>query len=282
MNEASDPSFSLGLFYLIDYRAMEGWIKIHRKLIDWEWYTDSKMVHLLFHLITKANHKDAKWRGVSIRRGQLITGLDKLKTQTGISTQSLRTCLDRLISTGEVTSKSTNKYRVITIVNYDSYQLNDSANKQATSKLTSNQQSTNNQLTANKKEKKKKNEKNEKNEKNNKEYTPKVFGGDIHSVYDSIVSMFPESTQPKTQNQIDNWKNEIRKLIEIDKIDEYSIIHIVKTVREDSFWSKNFLTIMKLRQKDKDGITYVVKFTEQFKQRKDEGITEAEYRDFIG
>ena len=137
---------------------MEGWIKLHRKLVDWEWYHDSKMVHLLFHLIAKANHRDGKWKGIDIKRGQLITGLDVLKQQTGISTQSLRTCLERLKSTGEITNKSTNKYRVITILKYDSYQINENTNNQNNKQLTNKQQTTNKQLTANK------NDKNEKKE----------------------------------------------------------------------------------------------------------------------
>jgi hypothetical protein len=137
---------------------MEGWIKLHRKLVDWEWYHDSKMVHLLFHLIAIANHKEGKWKGIEIKRGQLITGLDVLKQQTGISTQSLRTCLERLKSTGEITNKSTNKYRVITILKYDSYQINENTNKQTNKQLTNKQQTTNKQLTANKNVKKDNNE----------------------------------------------------------------------------------------------------------------------------
>ena len=140
---------------------MEGWIKLHRKLVDWEWYHDSKMVHLLFHLIAKANHKDGKWRGIDIKRGQLITGRDVLKSETGISTQSIRTCLERLKSTSEITIKTTSKYSLITILKYDSYQVNENTNQQTNQQLTNNQPTTNQQLTTNKNVKKEKNEKKE-------------------------------------------------------------------------------------------------------------------------
>lgn len=138
-----------------------GFIKLWRKITEWEWYQDSKTFHLFCHLLISANHEDEKWKGQEIRRGQLITGLKSLKQQTGISAQSLRTCLERLKSTGEITSKSTNRFRIITLLNYEIYQGNsDSSTSKLTSKLTNNQQTTNKQLTSNK------NDKNDKNDKN--------------------------------------------------------------------------------------------------------------------
>jgi biotin operon repressor len=140
----------------------QGWIKLHRKLETWEWYNDSHMVHLFLHFMMLANHEPCKWHGEVIARGQFITGLDSLSTTTGISKQTIRTCIERLKSTGEITNKSTNKYRIITIVKYDEYQQDD---RKSTSKLTYgstfNQHTTNIQLTANKNDNKEKNDKKE-------------------------------------------------------------------------------------------------------------------------
>ncbi len=139
---------------------MIGWIKIHRKLIGWEWYQDSNMVHLFIHLLLSANHKPGNWKGIDLERGQLITGRNKLSEQTGISHQSIRTCLEHLKSTNELTIKSTNKYSIITVCNYDDYQLKENdTNQQNNQQLTSNQPTTNQQLTTNKKEKNNNNEK---------------------------------------------------------------------------------------------------------------------------
>jgi len=143
---------------------MEGWIKIHRKLITWEWYNDSKMVHLFLHLLLSANHSKGKWQGIDINRGQLITGRIKLSAITGISEQSIRTCLNKLESTKELTIKTTSKNSIITLLNYDSYQINESANQQSNQPSTSNQPAINQQSTTNK------NVKNKDNENNNKEY----------------------------------------------------------------------------------------------------------------
>ena len=52
---------------------MEGWIKLHRKILDWEWYDDINTKVLFLHLLLTANHEEQKWRGKIIERGQLIT-----------------------------------------------------------------------------------------------------------------------------------------------------------------------------------------------------------------
>ncbi len=136
---------------------MDGWIKIHRRLKEWEWYHDSKMVHLFIHLLISANHKDKKWMGNNVKRGQLIVGLNSLNNDTGITIQSLRTCLKRLEETKEISIKTTNRFTIITLCKYESYQVEQqTTNKQLTNK----QQTTNKQLTTNKKVKKEKKEEN--------------------------------------------------------------------------------------------------------------------------
>ena len=125
----------------------QGWISLHRKFIKWEWYKKPAMVHLFIHLLLLANHEEGKWQGHTIKRGQLITGLKSLKQETGISHQSLRTCLARLKSTGEITYQTTNQFRLITIVNYDKYQTKNT--NKLTSQLTNEQQATNKPLTTN-------------------------------------------------------------------------------------------------------------------------------------
>jgi len=124
---------------------MNGWIKLHYKFLKWEWSNDANMVALFLHLLLKANYQGRNWRGQDIKRGELITGLHSLSAETGISLQSLRTCLKRLKSTNEITIKSTNKYSVICIRNYNKYQHEPTI--KLTSKLTNNQQTTNKQLT---------------------------------------------------------------------------------------------------------------------------------------
>lgn len=123
---------------------MEGWIKIHKKMLQWEWFTDVNVAHLFVYLLLAANYEDRQWRGMTIERGQLVTSRDHLAQATGLSVQQVRTALDKLERTGEITQKSTNKYRIVTICKYLNYQMVDDSEQP-----TNNQQSTNNQPTNN-------------------------------------------------------------------------------------------------------------------------------------
>jgi len=127
---------------------MPGWLKMYRKITEWEWYTDSQTVHLFIHIIIKASFEDSKWRGQNIKRGQLFTGRKLLSQQTGISEQSIRTILNRLKSTEEITIESTSKNSIITVCNYERYQAeyqqtNQQINQQTNQQSTSDQPATN-------------------------------------------------------------------------------------------------------------------------------------------
>lgn len=89
------------------------------------------MVQLFLYLLLNANYKDVVWRGVTIKRGQLITSRDKMCKDLRLTDRKIRTCLSRLKTTGEISIKATNKYSVITICKYDEYQSDDVINRPA-------------------------------------------------------------------------------------------------------------------------------------------------------
>ncbi len=139
---------------------MEGWLKIYRKFTQWEWYQRSEMVHLFLHLLISANHKPRKWQGVQINTGQLITGRLKLAAETGLSERQIRTCLTNLKKSGEIFIKTTNRYSVITICNYDTYQSKEEvSDQQSDQQTTSKRPADDQQSTTNKNEKNLNNEK---------------------------------------------------------------------------------------------------------------------------
>ena len=136
---------------------MSGWIKLHRKFTDWEWYEDDKCLRLFIHLLLKVNHKDKKWRGEIVERGSVITSLSNLSGEVNMSIQSLRTTIKHLESTGDIAKKSTNKLTKLIVCNYNSYQDEQQAtNNQANKQLTSNQQATNSKQECKNKENEKK------------------------------------------------------------------------------------------------------------------------------
>lgn len=143
---------------------MEGWIKLHRKLLNWEWYQDSNMVHLFIHILFSANYEAKKWKGIPVKRGELITGRKSLSKSTGISERSIRTCLNKLKSTNEIAIKSTNQYSIITVCKYDDYQIKgESVDQQNDHQEAIERPATDQQPTTTKNIKKDKKEKNIKN-----------------------------------------------------------------------------------------------------------------------
>lgn len=100
-----------------------GWVKLHRKLLEWEWYGDAHMVHLLVHLLLTATHEDRKYKGLTIKRGQLVTTIKELADALGASETSTRRRMKRLKSGGFLTIKVAHNRTTITICNYDSYQM---------------------------------------------------------------------------------------------------------------------------------------------------------------
>lgn len=120
----------------------QGWIKLFRKITSWEWYQDSHMVHLMLHLSMSAEHHERKVRGKTVKRGQVLTSRERLKADTGISEQTIRTCLKRLVECQSLTIESTKQGMLITVLNYETYQAteaesNQQSNRQVTSQLTS-------------------------------------------------------------------------------------------------------------------------------------------------
>jgi len=107
---------------------MSGWIKLHRDLINWEWYTDHNTCRLFIHCILRANFEDKVWRGIPIKRGSFYTSLDTLASETGLTNRQIRTALDKLSMTGEVTSSGMARGRMITVANYSDYQQDDRLN----------------------------------------------------------------------------------------------------------------------------------------------------------
>lgn len=113
-----------------------GYVLLHRSLLSWEWYTDLNTKCLFLHLLLTVNWEDKQWRGQTIQRGQRVCSLEKLSKETGLSIQRVRTALNHLKSTGEITCYSRPQSTMITVLNYDKYQ-------QLTCQLTSEQQTTN-------------------------------------------------------------------------------------------------------------------------------------------
>ncbi len=102
-----------------------GWINLHRKILDWRWYSEINTCRLFVHMLLRANWKEGYFRDTTVPRGSFVSSLDKLSEETCLTKREIRTAISRLKMTGEVTVKTTNRYSVFTIQNYDLYQQDD-------------------------------------------------------------------------------------------------------------------------------------------------------------
>lgn len=125
-----------------------GYIKLHRSILKWEWWDDANTMRVFLWLLLNAQYENSRYHGIEVPKGSLIVGRKKLSNEVGISEQSVRTALEHLKSTNEITIKSTNKFSLVTIVNWAKYQYrDDESNQQIDQQI--DQQLTNNQPTTN-------------------------------------------------------------------------------------------------------------------------------------
>jgi len=100
-----------------------GWIKLHRKLLEWEWYDEPNTFRLFIHLLIKANNQPKSYRGININSGQIMTGQDVLAMELKLTRNKIRVALNNLKTTNEITIKSSRQGSIIQIVKYKDYQI---------------------------------------------------------------------------------------------------------------------------------------------------------------
>lgn len=122
----------------------DGFIKIYRSLMGWEWYQDSNTTRVFLHLLLNANWEDSRYRGHEVPKGSLVCGRKKLAEDLGLSEQEIRTSINHLKSTNEITIKSTNRFSIITIINWEKFQgFGEESTSKSTINLTNNQPTSN-------------------------------------------------------------------------------------------------------------------------------------------
>ena len=184
---------------------MEGWIKLHRKLCKWEWYTDVNTCHLFIHILINANHEPAKWRGITINKGQYLTGREALAIQTGLSQKSVRTSLNKLKTANVVAIESSNQYSIISIVKWDDYQMEG----QQTGQRGASEGPARGQPTGHKQE-----DKNDKNKKK-EEYMPTLFSEieskNIPDGFETFWEKFPKARAGNKDKAHQAWKKALTR-----------------------------------------------------------------------
>ena len=166
------------------------YVKISRKILEWEWYKDVNTKVVFFHILLKANWKNGRFQGMEIPRGSFVASYQSLAEETGLTVMNVRTAIKHLKLTQEITVSQHSKFSVITVKNYDAYQT---ANKVANNQLTGNQQATNRQLTTIEEGKKERKEQYNKSPKGDYESrTPESsIYATIRELYNSVCGSYP-------------------------------------------------------------------------------------------
>lgn len=101
----------------------KGYIRLHRSMLNWEWYDDINVKVLFLHCLLKANYEEKEWHGISIPKGSFVTSYSSLSSETGLTYRQVRFALDKLKLTGEVAHKGQSQYSIITVKNWNDYQI---------------------------------------------------------------------------------------------------------------------------------------------------------------
>lgn len=229
---------------------MQGFISIHRKLMDNPIWCDPYYLKLWMYCLFKASHKEHEQlvgnQIIQLKRGQYVTGRFSLaeemntgmKPKQKMNDKTWWRHLENLEKWGMLTIKSTNKYSIVTIDKYELYQdVFNKTDHQMSSSCPSNvhQMSTNNNVNNDNKEKRHKQVYDESSS----------FYQLAEMFYQEILTNNAEYKKPNLQT----WADDIRKMIEIDERTEEQIKYLIKWVQQDSFEMVNVLSPAKLRKR---------------------------------
>ena len=203
------------------------YVKISRKILDWEWYTDINTKVLFLHILLKANWKDGRFQGIEIPRGSFVTSYQSLSDETGLTIRNVRTAIKHLENTEEVTVNRHAKFSVITVKNYNQYQTSDK-------QVTVNRQGSDSQVTTIEEGKKERKEEG----KNNYQQ--------IADMYNSICISYP-----KVQSLSDARKRALGARLRIYNLDDFR--NLFEKAEASNFlkgengrdWSANFDWLIK-------------------------------------
>ena len=175
---------------------MNGWIKLHRKIIDNPVFDKPELFHLFAFCIMAASHDITRviWNGEErdIERGSFIAGRKSLSDKLKQSESKIYRNLKVLEKLNMITLKSNNRFTLINVVNYCNYQgMEIDDEQQMNNKRTTNEQQMNTIKNIRTKELKKKDIK-------NKDLKPmSVLPSDFSQEFETFWEAYPNFNRNK-------------------------------------------------------------------------------------
>lgn len=101
---------------------MSTWVKLHRRLLEWEWASDPTVLTVFIQILLRTNHEDKRWRGHAIPRGSFITSRETLAEACGLSEKQVRRALDVLEKGRTISRKRAGSGQLVTLEKWEEYQ----------------------------------------------------------------------------------------------------------------------------------------------------------------
>lgn len=223
---------------------MQGWIKLHRKILTSNIFQNEKLLKVFIYCLTKASHAHHKQtvgrQIVDLEPGQFVFGRRKAALELDMKESTVRDYINVLKSDNVISVNSTNKFSVITIANWTFYQ----EEKENTDSKSDNKPPTKGQQTNTNK-----NGKNDKNEKNDNTLRSKYTFETHHMKLSELLFKKIKENSPNAKKpNLESWANTFRLMMERDARTGKEIQDLILWSQSHHFWHKNILSADKLRK----------------------------------
>lgn len=138
-----------------------GYMKLFRKISEWEWYDDPVTFKVFLHFLITARWQDGSWHGIEIKRGEVLESLPSIAQKNGLTVQNVRTAIQHLLNTNSITIRKAGRCHVYSVYEYEKYQGKHDYQQESNREVTENQQESNREVTAHKERKESKESKKE-------------------------------------------------------------------------------------------------------------------------
>jgi hypothetical protein len=218
---------------------LNGYIKLARCLIEKPIFNNEKLLKVWIWCLFKASHKEHEisvgLQKVNLLPGQFVTGRKAGADELGLNESTFWKYLCWLNDNESIDIKSNNKFSLVTVVNWASYQIEQPKDDSKS----------NNKVTT-------KRQQNDTNNNGNKGKNEKKY------IYTSSQMLLAEKLKgliltnnpgAKVPDVLNGWANEVRLMVDGDNRAETEIAQVIEWSQKSDFWKANILSVKKLREK---------------------------------
>lgn len=230
----------------IDLNMIDGFTRLFRSIWKYGYHRNDRLMFSL--LIWFQQH--AAWRDIKVfnkgqvielKRGQVLFGRDELAHEFNTTSSKIRSRIESMKNIGFLTTKTTSRGTIGTVVNYDKYQsTKDSCQEKQPTESPAESPGHRQQIATNKELKE------DKEEKQSEKFSDDSVELKMSEYLWGLISeRLPNRKKPRLQN----WAQHMDYILRIDKRPPEEVQNIIAFSQQDDFWQDNILSTSKLREK---------------------------------